>query len=60
MLERVMYNRLVKFLDKYYLLYNGQFGFRAGHSTEHALLLIIDKIQRAIEDGLIDTLVVFF
>ena len=30
-LERLMYNRLVKFLDKYYLLYNSQFEFRAVH-----------------------------
>ena len=42
-----MYNRLYK----YNIIYSGQFGFRANHSTDHALLLITDKIQRAIESG---------
>lgn len=28
-----------------------KFGFRANHSTAHALLLITDQIQRAIEGG---------
>ena len=37
-----MYKRLSVF-------YNGQFGFRSNRSTVHAILLIIDKIQNAIE-----------
>ena len=32
-------------------IYSGQFGFSANHLTDHALLLIVDKIQRAIESG---------
>ena len=27
------------------IIFSGQFGFRANHSTEHAPLLITDKIQ---------------
>ena len=46
-----MENRLYKCLEKYNIIYSGQFGFRANHSTDHALLLIVDKIQRAIESG---------
>ena len=46
-----MYNRLIKYLDKHNIIFSGQFSFRASHSTEHALLLITDKIQRAIEGG---------
>ena len=50
-LEKLLYNRLYKYLEKNNIIYSGQFGFRANHSTDHALLLIVDKIQRAIESG---------
>ena len=49
-LEKLMYNRLITFLEKNQLLFNGQFGFRSNHSTLHAILLIADKIQKAIEN----------
>ena len=45
-----MYNRLIDFLKKNNVLYSGQFGFRANHSTTHAILQITDKIQNAIEN----------
>ena len=51
-LEKLVYNRLITFIEKYNVLYDKQFGFRRNHSTLHATLLITDKIQRAIEDGL--------
>ena len=51
-LEKLVYNRLITFIAKYNILYDKQFGFRRNHSTLHATLLITDKIQRAIEDGL--------
>ena len=31
--ERLMYNKLIKFLDKYNILDQNQFRFRQGHST---------------------------
>ena len=52
LLEKLMYNRLMDFLDKNEVLYNGQFGFRTKHSTSHAILLITDKIQKAIGNKL--------
>ena len=51
-LEKLIFSRLTKFPDKHNIIFSGQFGFRTNHSTEHALLLITDKIQRAIEGGL--------
>ena len=33
------------------IIYSKQFGFRACHSTDHAILSILDKIQHALEDG---------
>ena len=49
LLEKLMYNRLASFLEKNEILFYGQFGFRSNHSTNHAILLITDKIQKAIE-----------
>ena len=51
-LERLMYKRLVNFIDKYNILFNKQFGFRSGHSTDHAILCILDKMQSSVESGL--------
>ena len=50
-LEKLMYRRLLSFLDKHNVLFDKHFGFRSYHSTNHAILLICDKIQRAIENG---------
>ena len=50
-LEKIVYSRLTSFLTRHGIISNNQFGFRANHSTEHALILIIDKIQRAIDRG---------
>ena len=49
LLEKLMYNRLASFLEKNEILFHGQFGFHSNHSTNHAILLITDKIQKAIE-----------
>ena len=51
-LEKLVYKRLVNFIDKYNILYVNQFGFREQHCTMHATLLITDKKKRAKEDGL--------
>ena len=51
-LERLMHKRLINFIDKYNILFNKQFGFRSGHSTDHAILCVLDKIQSAVESGL--------
>lgn len=48
-LEKLMYNRLMTFLDNNQILFDRQFGFRSKHSTSHAILLITDRIQKAIE-----------
>ena len=50
MLEKLKFNRLVDFLDKRHLIYNKQFGFRSHHSTDHAVLSIIEQVQKAVED----------
>jgi hypothetical protein len=51
-LEKLVYKRLLSFLEQNHVLFDGQFGFRSNLSTTHAILLITDKIQRAIENKL--------
>ena len=49
--ERLMYNRLIKFLDKFKILYEHQFGFRKGCSTHTALLALVDNLIQALDNG---------
>ena len=48
-LERIMYNRLFKYLTTNEILYKKQFGFQKGHSTEHAIIQLIDQINNSLE-----------
>ena len=48
-LERIMYNRLYKYLTNEKLLYSKQFGFQIGLSTEHAILKMADRIYESFE-----------
>ena len=50
-LERLMYNRLYSFIIKHDVLYKYQFGFRKGHSTNMALIVLVDKIMSALDNG---------
>ena len=45
-----MYNHLIRYLDKYEILYNNQYGFREKYSTSLALLYLHDKITSAIDE----------
>ena len=42
--ERIMYNRLYSQFDQNKILYGKEFGFRAHHSTNHALDELVDSI----------------
>ena len=43
--EKRMYTRMNTFIDKDGILCSSQYGFRQKHSTEHAILDIVNKIQ---------------
>ena len=49
LIEKAMYTRLYKFLEKYKYLYKKQFGFRNSHSTNHALISITEKIRESLD-----------
>ena len=50
-LERIVYNRLINFLNKFNILSSNQYGFRKNHSTAYALILLYDKLSDAIDQG---------
>ena len=50
-LEEIMYNRLYKNLTKNNLLFEKQFGFRKGHSTEHVLIELVNRIYNSFNEN---------
>ena len=48
-LQKIMYNRLYKYLTDNSMLYKKQFGFQEGHSTEHAIVQLVDQIRNGFE-----------
>ena len=51
LIQKLLYNRFYKFLNRSKCLFNNQFGFRNRHSTNHALISITEKIRNALDDG---------
>ena len=49
--ERVIYNRLLSYINKFHILNDNQFGFRKYRSTSLALLQLYDKISSAIDQN---------
>ena len=51
--EKLMYTRLKSYLEKKnHIFYSSQYGFREKHSTHHALLDIVNKIQTNMDKNL--------
>jgi hypothetical protein len=50
-LEKIMYKRLIKFVEKNNILSEHQYGFRKNRSTELAIIEFIDKISKGIYKG---------
>ena len=48
-----MYQRLYRFLEACESLFNLQFGFRSGHSNDHALVSLTDNTKSSL-DKIID------
>ena len=45
-----MYYRIYSFLCKYKLINTKQFGFRSNHSAEHALISLIETIEKYLDN----------
>ena len=50
-MEKLIFNRIYEFLEKYNCLYDLQFGFCSKHSTVHALISITESIRSALDDS---------
>ena len=51
LLERIMYNRLLKYLSENSILYEKQFGFQTSHSIEHAILLLVNQLYQLFDES---------
>ena len=49
--ERLMYNRLISFVNKHEISYSLQFGFRHGYSTSLAMIYLVDEISQSLDNG---------
>ena len=50
LLEKVACNQIMRYLDKFKLLYKHQYGFRRGHSTEHPVIHLLDRIYKTLDN----------
>ena len=49
-LEKLVFNRVISFLNKQHFFYKYQFGFRKNHFTLHAIFLLTENITDAFEN----------
>ena len=50
-LDRIVYNLLIYFLNKFNILSNNQYGFRKNYSTAYTAIQLYDKRSGAIDQG---------
>ena len=50
-IEKLMHFRLQVYLEQHKMIYKLQFGFREKHSTNHAIISMIEKIQQAMKNN---------
>ena len=51
LIEKMMYSRVYSFLELHNSIYKNQFGFRANHSTFHALISLTEDIRQALDNN---------
>ena len=49
--ERVIFNQIHEYFNLHNLYYGNQYGFRKGHSTELAILEVIDRVTLSLDIG---------
>ena len=49
--EKLIHARLTKFINKNKIIYNLQYGCRSKHSTQHAILDIVNNIHNCMDSG---------
>ena len=51
LLEKLVYNRLISHINENKILYEYQFVFQKGKSTYLAIMMLVDKITEAYDQG---------
>ena len=46
-----MYNNVFNFMNEKEPIYKYQFGFRQKHSTQQAIIYLVDKITKSLDSG---------
>ena len=49
--EKIVYNHVLDFVDDNNVLYDYQYGFRHSHSTQQAIITLIDRISKSLVKG---------
>ena len=49
--EKIVYNLILDFISDHNVLYDHQYGFRKGRSTQHAIITLVDKITKSQDMG---------
>ena len=49
--EKILYNKLLNFTSDNIILYDHQYGFRKGRSTQRAIITLVDKITKSQDIG---------
>ena len=50
-LKRVIYNKLLEFINPNNILYEKQYRFRQGHATSYAIMTLVEKVTKALDTG---------
>ena len=51
MFEKVVYNKIHDFISDHNVLYDHQYNFRKGRSTQHAIITLFDRITKSQDMG---------
>ena len=49
--DKIVANRIIDFLDQNDVWYDHEYGFRKCHSTNHAIITLVENIARALDSG---------
>ena len=49
--EKIIFNHVINFLNDNNVLYDYQFGFRKQHSTSHAIITLVERVEKALDTG---------
>jgi hypothetical protein len=60
LLEKIAASQMVKYLNKFNIFYEHQYGFRKGHNTVHPVLHFLDKIYKGFNKNTPDYILTIF